>query len=41
MALLEDHPEANGALSLLEIFEVALDRGIGETYRVKDPRKAA
>jgi hypothetical protein len=41
MALLEDQPKANGALSLLELFEVALSRGINEAYRVKDPRKAA
>jgi hypothetical protein len=41
MALLEDLPPANAALSLLELFEVALDRAIDEAYRVKDARKAA
>ncbi len=42
-ALLEGVPEASQALSLLELYEVAMTRGIEEAYRamVIDPEKAA
>lgn len=36
MALLEGHPAAGDALSLLRLVDVALDRGIEEAYRFKD-----
>jgi hypothetical protein len=41
MALLGDSPAGSQALSLLELFEVALSRGIDEAYRVRALGKAA